>query len=93
MYTAAPASPNSGKGLGTGNSDPCPGIDCPNGIKLPPKGSYKRASADGTGNANFRMGSTKGDLTSTKTVKQKRRGGNYFLLFLFSCSMLFPVLQ
>ncbi|KAJ4773109.1 TSL-kinase interacting protein 1 [Rhynchospora pubera] len=64
----APASPNSGKGLGTGNNDPCPGVDNPNGIKLPPKGSYKRANVDGTGN-------TKGDLTATKTVKQKRRGG------------------
>jgi hypothetical protein len=83
MYTAALASPNLGKGLGTGNNDPCPGVDCPNGIKLPPKGSYKRVSMDGTGNTNFRVGGTKGDLISTKTVKQKRKGGNNFLLFLF----------
>lgn len=88
MYTA-PSSPNSGKGLGTGNNDPCPGVDSPNGIKLPPKGPYKRASVDGTGNTNFRLGTTKGDHTSTKTVKQKRKGGNYFLLLVFSFSMSF----
>ncbi|XP_078175826.1 TSL-kinase interacting protein 1 isoform X2 [Carex rostrata] len=71
----APASPNSGKGLGTGNSDPCSGVDSTNGIKLPPKGTHKRANVDGTGNTNFKLGTTKGDHASTKTVKQKRRGG------------------
>lgn len=82
MFTA-PASPNSGKGLGTGNSDPCSGVDSTNGIKLPPKGPHKRANVDGTGNTNFKLGTTKGDHASTKTVKQKRRGGNYLLLLLF----------
>lgn len=89
MFTA-PASPNSGKGLGTGNSDPCSGVDSTNGIKLPPKGHHKRANVDGTGNTNFKLGTTKGDHASMKTVKQKRRGGNYLLLlFHFQChSML-----
>jgi hypothetical protein len=55
-------------------------VDTQNGSRVAsPKGAFFKRVAETN---SSKSGATKGDLSATRTVKQKRRAGGHFFIFL-----------